>query len=130
MAREMWLPGLQAATANVDSDQLKQVVRQTAAALGGDCRMMSAHGSNFIGADVHLIGIARNNILIGVYEMEDYADGVLFKRVCDGPVRELIRLGKLPTPPEWPSNYEPVNRFGGSKKLPSRCSVADMMDMG
>ena len=76
-----------------------------------------------------LVGIAKGDgsvgVLIGLYEAEDSKDGVLFKRVCDFPVTELIRHQTLSSAgADWPSTYEPVNRYGGNRKLPSRASAA------
>ena len=127
LAAEMWLPNLRSATIDVSSDQIMQVARQTSATFGGDCRVHAAHHSTYAGAEVHLVGLVRNGAaIIGLYELSDYADGVLFKRVCDVPASELVRQAKLPA--DWPKKYEPVSTKGGSRKLPSSASVRDVLE--
>ena len=81
------------------------------------------------GAVSHLCGIVKGgDTLIGLYEVSDDKGGVLFKRVCDHPVRELLRLQILPVDSAaWPTKYEPFGTYGGSRKLPSRASAADLM---
>ena len=98
-------------------------------ALGVECYLKHAHVTTYGTSDLHLVGLGKKNkdILVGLYEMEDYRDGVLFKRVCDQPTREMLRLGKLSPSDGWPRKYEPPNRYGGSRKLPSDKSVGDLM---
>lgn len=78
------------------------------------------------GSTIPLLGMVKSGILVGLYDIEDYpGGGALFKRVCDHPVGELLRHEALPR--DWPKKYEPVNRYGGSRKMPSRHSAADLM---
>ena len=100
LANEFWLPGLQAATMDTDSDIIQSKARQASASFGGECHMLAIHNSTYSGQETHLVGLVRNGILIGLYEVSDYSNGALFKRVCDHPVRELVRLGKLSA--SWP----------------------------
>ena len=126
LANEFWLPGLQAATVDINSDQLKAKARQASSAFGGEVHLLATHNSTYTGPEAHLVGLSKSGVLIGVYEVSDYSCGVLFKRVCDHPVQELVRLGKFPA--EWPRKYEPVNTRGGSRKLPSRISAKDLLE--
>lgn len=78
---------------------------------------------------LQLVGIAKADALIGLYEVEDSKDGILMKRVCDHPANELVRLELLSTDAGWPKKYDPINRYGGNRKLPSRASAADLTAM-
>lgn len=129
VAERMWLPDLQVETIDVNASQLQQVARQLSSSLGGECRMIGPlHMAAPMGRTSHLVGFAKEDYLIAMFEVEDKMDGVLFRRVCDHPVRELLRLEALPDNSEWPKKYEPVNSYGGSRKLPSRASAADLIE--
>ena len=126
LASELWIPGQKAEDVDVNSDQIKVKERQMASSLGGECKMLATHHATCTGADTHLVGVSRNGVLVALYELSDNADGVLFKRVCDHPVRELLRLGTLPA--TWPKKYQPINTYGGSRKLPSTVSSRDLLE--
>ena len=127
IADRFWLPDLKAASIDVNSSQLQQVTRQTSTMLNSECRMLATHMQASNGKLSHLVGICNMDTLLALFEVEDNKDGVLFKRVCDYPTRELIRLESFPANSEWPKKYEPVNTYGGSRKLPSRASAGDLM---
>lgn len=127
LAEKFWLPGQKAATFDVSAAVLQNMRRATSKRLGGECCLVSAKASSMTGGDSHLLCITKAGVIIGLYEVSDYADGALFKRVCCHPVREMIRNNLLPA--EWPKKYEPVNSYGGSRKLPSRGSVRDISVM-
>lgn len=127
IADRFWLPDLSAATVDVNASQLQQVCRQTSTMLNAECRMLATHMQASNGKLSHLVGIVKMDVLIALFEVEDKSNGVLFKRVCDYPTRELVRLEAFPANSEWPKKYEPVNTYGGSRKLPSRASAGDLM---
>ena len=128
VAERMWLPDLEAASIDVKASQMQQIAMQLSSSLGGECRLLVIHMAAPNGSISHLVGIARADALIAMYEVDNKSDGVLFRRCCDHPVRELLRLEALPDNSEWPKKYEPVNTYGGSRKLPSRASAADLIE--
>jgi hypothetical protein len=127
LARELFIPEQHAETVDLSSGQMRQLASKSSKALGGECSLLVTHNATYVGTDMHLLGIVKANVLIAVYELSDYADGLLMKRVCDNVAKELIRNGKLPTK-DWPKKYDPVNTFGGSRKLPSGVTTRDLMD--
>lgn len=127
LTERIWLPDLKAETLDVNSSQLQNLARQVTVAIGAECRLVATHMSSSKGAPSHLLGLAKADILIGMYEAENNKDGILLRRICDHPVREFVRLDILPSTAEWPKKYEPLNTYGGNRKLPSRASAADLM---
>ena len=122
----IWLPGLSADSINLNARVLQEMRKKTSATMRTECDFLYAAASSMKGPDPYLFAIANPpGLLIGVYELSNYADGVDFKRVCDRPVQELLKQRLLPA--TWPQKYEPFNRFGGSRKLPHGTSVRDVV---
>ena len=108
-------------------DQLTKVLKM-------ECGFLVAHRSTYSGLDSHLVGVRKGRDLIAVYEAHEPFEtiqGIMLKRVCDQPVRELMRLSKIPVEPlgDWPKKYAPLSACGGSRKLPSCASVKDLLDV-
>jgi len=126
LQERMWLPGLSADSIDLNTKVLQDMRKKTSATMRTECNLLYGTASSMKGSDSYLFAIAKTpGLLIGVYELSNYADGVLFKRVCDHPVQELLKHRLLPA--TWPQKYEPFNRFGGSRKLPHGTSVRDVV---
>jgi len=133
MAKQMWIrgtPTYEVESMRPNDEKLSALAQQLSERFRDECSIFITQRGTYGGSETHLVGISKGRALIAVYEVHNQWEGVMFKRVCDQPVRELLRLGKLPVPPagNWPEKYEPVNTFGGNRKLPSRSSVKDIMD--
>ena len=125
LSERMWIPNLALDAVDVRSPEL-DAVRTKASSAFGECTLFAAKAMATSGTTM-LVGISKVQpfVLLGVYELSSELDGVLFKRVCDRPARDLLKAGVLPG--DWPVKYEPPNGFGGNRKLPSRTSVKDIL---
>ena len=134
MSKEIWVEGQEAANIDLNAKEMQDLADQLSKRFKMECGFIVAHRCTYSGLDSHLVGVKKGRILIAVYEaFEPFQtiQGIMLKRVCDQPVRELMRLAKIPVEPlgDWPKKYEPVNACGGSRKLPSCASVKDLMDV-
>lgn len=127
LSERMWVPGLAVETVDVTSAEFDAIRTKASSSFGGECTLHVASCNTTSGSGAAtLVGLARDGVLLlGVYELSAELDGVLFKRVCDRPARDLLKAGVLPG--DWPVKYEPPNAYGGARKLPSRTSVKDIM---
>jgi len=125
LSERMWIPNLALDSVDASSPEL-DAVRTKASSAFGECRLFVAKAMATSGT-TKLVGIAKVQppVLLGVYELSSELDGVLLKRVCDRPARDLLKAGVLSG--DWPVKYEPPNGFGGNRKLPSRTSVKDIL---
>lgn len=126
LSERMWISGLAMDTIDVKSRELDAIRTKASSSFGGECALFVAKCNATSGATT-LLGIAKADppVLLGVYELTPEMEGVLFKRVCDRPARDLLKASVLPG--DWPTKYEPPNAFGGARKLPSRTSVRDIL---
>ena len=124
LQERMWVPNTKMETLDVKSDELDAVRLKAASSFGGECSLHAAKIHATTG-EAMVAGLAKDGKLLGIYELNDEMGGVLFRRVCDRPARDLVKAGVLPS--DWPSKYEPPNPFGGNRKLPSSTSVKDIL---
>ena len=126
LSERMWVEDLQLDAIDVKSPELEAVRLKASKSFGGDCALHSAKCMATTGSGTTvLVGLSKGDTLIGVYELSTEMNGVLFKRVCDRPVRDLLTAALLPE--GWPRKYSPPNSYGGNRKLPSSTSVKDIL---
>ena len=125
----MWLSGATLATVTLAS--LEEARVKTEKALGAETKLGLIKCVREDSETLIAIVGQPPSRFIGAYEVGDYADGVLLKRVCDVVVTGLIAsFGKLPIT-GFSGKYEPLqgNEFAGSKVFPSGLSPDNIINL-
>ena len=118
LKQTLWFPG---STASLREQDLEPARALASRAMGVQVHMHIVRINKFGGGQLALCAVCTSSHCIGCYELSDGLQGVMFRRMTDSVVRDLI--GTLGPLPGVAPKYQPVNTFMGSRVFPTGTSL-------